>query len=93
MGLFDIFKKKSNSEVSFEQILEAIPKRRKKVDDLLDDLIKSKSSALLGRDEIPGAYGEFGLDASNPVPVEGFEGADIYLHHYNKDLNVIKLIL
>ena len=48
---------------------------------LIDDILKSVGFVdIQGEyDEIPGAIGEFGLDATNPVPVNGIPANEKYL--------------
>ena len=78
MGLFDFFKsKKSSEEDEVSKIFNKVIERKK----TLDDLISSKSISMSGGDQIPGAHGRFGLDVTNPIPVEGFTGLDNYLLH------------
>ena len=67
MGLFDKFKKKEENP---------------DVEELLN-LMSGAASSLAGKgcdtDEIPEGIGEFGLEITNPIPVNGIPENEIYL--------------
>jgi hypothetical protein len=63
MGLLDFFKKKNDDPMA----------------DLLRAFADGISESGLSVDELPGAYGEFGLVKTNPIPTNFSFGSDEYL--------------
>lgn len=63
MGIFNFFKKKN--------------------DDPMNDLLKAFADSIensgLSVDELPGGYGEFGLENTNPIPTNFSFGSNEYL--------------
>jgi hypothetical protein len=76
MGIFDFFKSKKKSV--WDEMME-IPelKARKEVYDVM-----SSMNAIDGctTDEMPNGIGEFGLEPTNPIPVNTVEGSILYLN-------------
>ena len=64
MGLFDIFKKKKKSA---------------ELDGVVTERLFNTSNQGCNTDEIPEGTGEFGLDSTNPIPVNGIWENETYL--------------
>ena len=64
MGLFDIFKKKKKSA---------------ELDGVVTERLFNTSNQGCNTDEIPEGTGEFGLDPTNPIPVNGIWENETYL--------------
>ena len=75
MSLFDIFKKKKEQSV-YDELME-IPgmKEQKEIFNLMSEMNKDGCST----DEIPEGFGEFGLEPTNPIPVNTIQGSILYL--------------
>ncbi len=75
MGLFDIFKKKKEESL-YDKLME-IPgmKEQKEIFNLMSEMNKDGCST----DEIPEGFGEFGLEPTNPIPVNTIQGSILYL--------------
>ena len=59
---------------------------RKQFPDLSDEVLKVALQGVIGEneggattDEIPGAYGEYGFDITNPIPTRGIPANEVYL--------------
>ncbi len=68
MGLFDIFGKKKREEAEAAELLKAI----------LQFQVESRADGV-ETDDIPKAYGPFGLSKTNPIPTRSVIGSNAYL--------------
>ena len=75
MGLFDIFKKKKEKTL-YDEFME-IPgmKAQKEIFNFMSEMNKDGCIT----DEIPEGFGEFGLEPTNPIPVNTIQGSILYL--------------
>ncbi len=55
----------------------------------MDELILMQAISISGFDEIPGATGRFGLDATNPIPVRAVSGLVEYFSHLSRISNKV----
>lgn len=76
MGIFDIFRKKRKQNPFEELLNDPVIKSQREMFELL-----SAENALEGcsTDEIPSGIGEFGYDATNPIPTNTPIGSNLYL--------------
>ncbi len=75
MGLFDIFKKKK--ERTGYDVLMDIPGFKEQKE--LFDVMSKANEGGCTTDEIPEGIGEFGLEPTNPIPVNTIQGSILYL--------------
>ena len=75
MGIFDFFKKKEPKSV-WDEMME-IPGLKEQKD--LHDAMSEMNSGGCTTDEMPNGIGEFGLEATNPIPVNTIQGSILYL--------------
>lgn len=68
MGLFDFFRKNKKEERDVTELLEAVIKYQ----------VESRKDGV-DTDDIPTAYGPFGLCKTNPIPTRGVSGSNEYL--------------
>ena len=80
MGIFDFLKSKTPEEKALEQKLKIrneIKIKEKK--SLMQSFILSSPHDDSKRDENPNGIGEFGLEKTNPIPVNGIDNVDAYM--------------
>jgi hypothetical protein len=75
MGLFDIFKKKKPRTVYDESM--DIPGMKEQKE--LFDIMSKANEGGCTTDEMPEGIGEFGLEPTNPIPVNTIQGSILYL--------------
>lgn len=75
MSIFDIFRKKKPKSL-FDEMMD-IPelKAQKELYDVMSEMNKNGCTS----DEIPEGIGEFGLEPTNPIPVNTVQGSILYL--------------
>ena len=75
MSIFDIFKKKKSKSLWDEMMDSPELKAQKDLYDVMSEMNKSGCTS----DEIPEGVGEFGLEPTNPIPVNTVQGSILYL--------------
>lgn len=68
MGLFDFFRKNKKDERDVAELLKAV----------IEYQVESRKDGV-DTDDIPTAYGPFGLCKTNPIPTRGVSGSNEYL--------------
>ena len=79
MGLFDFLKPKSEEQrmkEQFDKVREQIIIRETK--SLMHEFIKLSDHDESGLDINPYGFGEFGLDKTNPIPINGLDNLEAY---------------
>ena len=75
MGIFDFFKKKEPKSL-WDEMME-IPGMKEQKD--LYDAMSAMNADGCSSDEMPNGIGEFGLEATIPIPVNTVQGSILYL--------------
>jgi len=75
MGLFDIFKKKK-PRTAYDELMDIPGFKEQK--ELYEVMSKANENGCT-TDEIPEGVGEFGLEPTNPIPVNTVQGSILYL--------------
>jgi len=75
MGLFDIFKKKKERTL-YDDLMDIPGMKEQK--ELFDVMSKANEGGCT-TDEMPEGIGEFGLEPTNPIPVNTVQGSILYL--------------
>ena len=76
MGIFDLFKKKEPKSL-WDELMD-MPEVKEQKD--LHDAMNAMNSGGCTTDEMPNGIGEFGIEPTNPIPVNTVElGSKIYL--------------
>jgi hypothetical protein len=75
MGIFDFFKKKEPKSL-WDEMMD-IPGLKEQKD--LYDTMSAMNSGGCTTDEMPNGIGVFGLEPTNPIPVNTIQGAILYL--------------
>ena len=80
MALFDIFKRKSQqekNEIKFNKLRELSKIKEKR--SIMHEMIISSEHDNSNLDQNPDGFGEFGLDKTNPIPVNGIDNIPAYI--------------
>lgn len=80
MGLFDIFKRKSQqekNEIKFNKLRELSKIKEKR--SIMHEMIILSEHDNSNLDQNPDGFGEFGLDKTNPIPVNGIDNIPAYM--------------
>jgi len=80
MGIFDFFKSKTPEERASEQRLKI--RNKIKINEktsVMQSMILSSPHDDSMQDENPNGIGEFGLEKTNPIPVNGIDNIDAYM--------------
>ena len=75
MSIFDIFKKKKPKSIWDEMMDIPELKAQKELYDVMSEMNKGGCTF----DEMPEGLGEFGLEPTNPIPVNTVQGSILYL--------------
>ena len=75
MGLFDMFKKKKERTL-YDDLMD-IPGMKEQKE--LFDVMSKENEGGCTTDEMPEGIGEFGLEPTNPIPVNTVQGSILYL--------------
>jgi len=75
MGLFDMFKKKKPRTI-YDELMDIPGFKEQK--ELFDVMSKANEGGCT-TDEMPEGFGEFGLEPTNPIPVNTIQGSILYL--------------
>jgi len=75
MGLFDMFKKKKERTL-YDDLMDIPGMKEQK--ELFDVMSKANEGGCT-TDEMPEGIGEFGLEPTNPIPVNTVQGSILYL--------------
>lgn len=76
MGIFDIFKKKKPKSLWNEMMDIPELNAQKKLFDVMSAVNSQEGCTT---DEMPNGIGEFGLEPTNPIPVNTVQGSIVYL--------------